>query len=571
MTGPAPSDLRDLVERLTALAERRLQTMPRSEAAIARARQLADHLRGHVRVRAASLDAPLVVLLVGPTGAGKSTIFNTIAGRAASQTGVLRPTTRVAVVLTHPGDHESLAEGALAGVPPDQLRYVEDPTVEPGLALIDAPDIDSVEHANRVLADRLVEAADLCCFVTTATRYADQVPWAVLGRVQERGLPLLVIVNRMPPDASDRAEVLADIQRLLTEAGLRDVLATGADARPRELVAVQEGALDPAGDRLLAGSIAPVMDEIARLRSDREARVELAARALTGSLAGLVDSLDRIADDADHEAIDVEASRRIAERSYEAGLTALRQELAQGTFLREEALRRWQSFVGADQMTRFFSEGIGRIRGAIAAVFRPATAPVAEIRASTTDDLLAIARLQAGEAARRTAAAWSEEPGTRQAVAEDGGLWLPSPDFDDRLQARIEAWMESIVEDIQTHGRSKRTLARGASVGVNVLGTGVMLGTFLHTGGLTGAEVGVAAATAFLNQKLLSALFGEAAMVELIGAAKRRLDEALAATFDEERARFDRLLPTTDALPQLARELRSAAADVRDLPMPGLA
>ena len=129
--------------------------------------------------------------------------------------------------------------------------------------------------------------------------------------------------------------------------------------------------------------------------------------------------------------------------------------------------------------------------------------------------------------------------------------------------------MQSIVEDIQTRGRSKRMLARGASVGVNVLGTGVMLGTFLHTGGLTGAEVGVAAATAFLNQKLLSALFGEAAMVELIAVARRRLDDALATTFDEERARFDRLLPAVDALPELARELRVAAADVRALPATG--
>jgi flagellar biosynthesis GTPase FlhF len=78
------TDLRDLVERLSDLAERRLATVPRSDAAATRARQFADHVRGHVRVRAASLDAPLVVLLVGPTGAGKSTIFNTLAARAAS-------------------------------------------------------------------------------------------------------------------------------------------------------------------------------------------------------------------------------------------------------------------------------------------------------------------------------------------------------------------------------------------------------------------------------------------------------------------------------------------------------
>ncbi len=560
------SDLRALVERLEALSERRHALGPRSDAAATRARQLADHLRGHVRVRAASLDAPLVVLLAGPTGAGKSTTFNTLAGRAVSATGVLRPTTRVAVVLVHPDDHDALVDGALAGLPPDQVRFVTDDSIEPGLVLVDAPDIDSLEHANRALTDRLVEAADLCVFVTTATRYADQVPWTVLSRVHERGLPLLVVVNRMPPDVDDRVEVLADVRRLFAEAGLDALLTDGRDAAPRDLVSVREGDLDPGGDRLVATTITPLLDEIGRLRADREARVELATRALTGSLAGLGESLDRIADDADHETIDVEALRRLADRSYESGLVALRQEVGQGTFLREEALRHWQSFVGADQMTRFFSEGIGRIRGAIAAVFRPATAPVAEMRAATTDDLLAVARLQAAEAARRTATAWADEPGMGSVMAEDADLWLPSPDFDGRLRSRIEGWIESIVEDIQLNGRSKRTLARGASVGVNVLGTGVMLGTFLHTGGLTGAEVGVAAATAFLNQKLLAALFGEAAMAELIAGARTRLQDALTETFAEERARFDRLLPAAGALPELAADLRDAAAAVRALP-----
>jgi hypothetical protein len=93
-----------------------------------------------------------------------------------------------------------------------------------------------------------------------------------------------------------------------------------------------------------------------------------------------------------------------------------------------------------------------------------------------------------------------------------------------------------------------------------------MLGTFLHTGGITGAELGVAAATAFLNQKLLSALFGEAAMVELIASARRRLDEALTTTFDEEQDRFDRLLPAPGVLTGLSAELRAASADVRALP-----
>src|SRR3954470_13288440 len=347
MIGTEPVELRVLVGRLEALAERRLASRPRTDAGRARARQLADLLRGHIRVRAASLDAPLVVLLLGPTGAGKSTIFNTIAGRALGATGVLRPTTRIAVVLVHPDDREALVEGAFGAVPPEQLRFVEDPTVERGLAVVDAPDIDSLEHANRLLADRLVEAADLCCFVTTATRYADRVPWAVLGRVQERGLPLLVIVNRMPPDAGDRVDILADVRRLLADAGLDALLAATPDAPPRELIAVREGDLAADGERLEPGTLQELDDEIPRRRAGSDARRDLASRALTGSLLGLGDSLDRMAGGADHEAIDVEALRRTADRAYASSLAALQDDVGQGRFLREEALRHWQSYVGA--------------------------------------------------------------------------------------------------------------------------------------------------------------------------------------------------------------------------------
>jgi energy-coupling factor transporter ATP-binding protein EcfA2 len=603
----APAEqLRELVSRLEALARRRSDAHPRSTAAAARAARLLDHLAGHVRVRAASLDAPLLVLILGPTGAGKSTLFNTIAGRAASQTGVLRPTTRTAVVLVHPDDRTALVEGPLARIEPERLRIVEDATISPGVALVDAPDVDSIEHANRDLADRLVEAADLCLFVTTATRYADRVPWTVLGRIRERGLPLNVVVNRMPPDPLDQAELLEDVARLFAESGLSDLvearprpsmpepgddgdpLAFGdavapapddepsADggiagvpvmAAPVQLVGIPEGTVVSATESLEPDAIAPIAARVAELRGDRDARIELAARALTGSLAGLGQLLDEIADDCEHEAIDVDALHRGAGHHYERGLIGLREELGRGRFLREEALRQWHDFVGADQMTRFFAEGIGRVRGAIAGLLRPATPPVAEVRAATTDDLLAVARMHAAESARRTATSWADVPSVGPAVAARPELWSTSPDFDSRLRDRLAAWIAGIGSDIQATGRPKRVLARGASLGVNALGTGVMLGTFMHTGGLTGAEVGVAAGTAFLNHKLLSALFGEAAMAELIANARRRLDEALATTFAEERARFDALVPGSDDLTVLAAALRDAAREVRALPV----
>jgi energy-coupling factor transporter ATP-binding protein EcfA2 len=559
--------LRELVDRLEVLADRRLRAEPASQAGLGRATRFRDHLLGHVRVRARSLDAPLVVLVLGPTGAGKSTLFNTIVGRAASATGVLRPTTRTAIVLAHPEDESALREGTLAQVGAERLRLLTGEDVAPGLALIDVPDIDSVEHANRALADRLVEAADLCIFVTTAIRYADRVPWVVLERVRDRGLPLLVVVNRLPPNESDRAEVLEDVRRLFVEAGLAGGPPSvhGVGEADLEIVGVSEGDLDAPRQALTTATIEPITKRIAHLRAHRDARVGLAARALTGSLVGLGPLVDQLADDCAHESIDAAALRRTAVDNHDRELTALRQGLSHGRFLREEALRHWQEYVGADDVTRIFSKGIGVVRGMLASIFKPSTAPIAEVREATTDDLISLARLHAAEAARRTATAWSDEPPVARRLAENPSLWTSSEGFDERLRERMDAWVASIATDIAETGEGKRRLAKGASIGVNAIGVGVMLATFVHTAGLTGTEVGVAAATAFLNQKLLGALFGEAAMVELIDRARARLWSTLAGSFAEERARFEALVPAPEELDRLATDLRAAATELRGL------
>jgi hypothetical protein len=223
--------------------------------------------------------------------------------------------------------------------------------------------------------------------------------------------------------------------------------------------------------------------------------------------------------------------------------------------------------VGADEITRFFSSGIGRIRGTLSAMIgRTPRAPVAEVREDTLADLVAVARSHAGEAARRTATAWNEEPSTRDLVTDDPGLWSASPTFDGALRERLEGWISGIADDIAQTGGQKKFLARGASVGVNAAGIAVMLATFAHTGGITGTEAGIVAATGFLNQKLLEALFGEAALVEMISRARSNLDTALGTSFAEEQARYERLVPDGPALRDLAARLRAAAAEVARLP-----
>jgi hypothetical protein len=90
-----------------------------------------------------------------------------------------------------------------------------------------------------------------------------------------------------------------------------------------------------------------------------------------------------------------------------------------------------------------------------------------------------------------------------------------------------------------------------------------MLGVFAHTAGLTGTELGIAAGTAYLNQKLLEALFGERAMEQLIEQARSRLDTLLTSLFAAERERFDALAPRPAALHELAVKLRASVSELR--------
>jgi hypothetical protein len=540
---------------LARLADRRLALGPR-EGHAERARRLRDHVEGYILTRAADLDAPVLVLLLGPTGAGKSSLLNTIAGAPVSATGVLRPTTRDVVLYATDEDARVLLEhGQLRRVPKASVARVPAPPESAQVAVVDAPDIDSVEQQNRLLADVLMESCDLCVFVTTATRYADLVPFEVLRRLRERGAPLVVVLNRLPPDERDRELVLADASRRLAQAGV---------AIDRvSVVGVREGELDERIDGLSREPLRPILDRIQQLVEDREERRRVVAEAIAGAVHGLAPLVHAVADDLQHEALDADALRRDASLVYAEELDALRGELREGSLLREEILRQWHDFVGADQITRFFASGLGRLRGIIAELFRGRpTAPVPVVEQEAVAALEALALRHAGEAARRTASRWSERPDATSYVAKDPSLWSASDELAPALRGELAQWMQSIVDDVRAAGERKRATAQVAALGVNVVGLAVMLAVFAHTAGLTGAELGVAGGTAFLNQKLLEAVFGERVMEELIERARSRLDAALERLLARERERFERAVPPPEEMRDVSAGLRSAVARV---------
>jgi hypothetical protein len=177
--------------------------------------------------------------------------------------------------------------------------------------------------------------------------------------------------------------------------------------------------------------------------------------------------------------------------------------------------------------------------------------------------LEALALRHASDAARRTATAWSDRSDAAALIDRDPALWSASDTFGPAMREGLAAWMRATIDDVRTAGGRKKAVAQVAALGVNAVGVAVMLGVFIHTAGITGTEVGIAAGTAFLNQKLLEAIFGERAMEQLIEQARLRLDALLTSLFANERERFDALATKPTTLRDLAAKLRAAVTELR--------
>src|SRR4051794_32852268 len=78
--------------------------LPDADRARDAARQAVAQLDDYLLPRLGRLDAPLLVVVGGSTGAGKSTLVNSLVRAPVSAPGVLRPTTRSPTLVCHPDD-----------------------------------------------------------------------------------------------------------------------------------------------------------------------------------------------------------------------------------------------------------------------------------------------------------------------------------------------------------------------------------------------------------------------------------------------------------------------------------
>jgi energy-coupling factor transporter ATP-binding protein EcfA2 len=135
------------------------------------------------QAEALDVDRPLlVIMLMGGTGVGKSTLLNALAGGAIAQASFTRPTTRDPVVYYHQSVKPDRLDPALRHC---RLAPHDRPQLEQKI-LVDTPDLDSNDLANRDKLMRLLPVADIVLYVGSQEKYHDKLGWELFLEHRKR-------------------------------------------------------------------------------------------------------------------------------------------------------------------------------------------------------------------------------------------------------------------------------------------------------------------------------------------------------------------------------------------------
>lgn len=523
--------------------------------------EMVDQLEDYMIPRLMTIDAPLLTVVGGSTGAGKSTLVNSVVGRRVTEPGVLRPTTRSPVLVHNPDDAHWFGQDRIlpdlertqrATGDPEALQLVASETVPAGLAVLDAPDIDSVEERNRTLAAQLLAAADLWLFVTSAARYADQVPWEFLKQAAERSTAVAIVLDRTTPDAVET--VSAHLARMLASRGLKD----------SPLFVVTEGTVDDDG-LLPASAVKDIRGWLESLAADADARAAVVKQTLEGAIRSVSSRAYAVADASQEQVSATNALRDDVEASYARALEAINVATADGTLLRGEVLARWQEFVGTGELLRSLESRVGRVRDRVVGAIKGKPQQAERVTVAVESGLETLLLEHAEAAAERAVASWrSTAQGKSLAATGTADLGRASREFRREAERAVREWQQDVLDMVRTEGADKRGTARFLAFGVNGLSVALMVIVFAHTAGVTGAEAGIAGGSAVIGQKLLEAVFGDQAVRSLAERARRDLNRRVEALMDIERRRFTDLVDGLGVDPTAPDKIRQAARRVTD-------
>ncbi|RZT27462.1 hypothetical protein EV649_1226 [Kribbella sp. VKM Ac-2569] len=542
-------------------------------------KSMLDQLDDYLLPRLVQLEAPILAVVGGSTGAGKSTLVNTVIGKVVSEPGVLRPTTRSPVLIHHPADADwFVGDRVLPGMArtssdepggmedAGQLRLVAADSVPRGLAILDAPDIDSVVEANRDLATQLLAAADLWLFVTTAARYSDAVPWEFLQSASDRSTAVAVVLDRAPSETID--DITGHLAQMLLERGLGD----------SPLFSIQETVVDGNG-MLPQQSVASIKDWLVDLAADAEARASVVRRTLQGAVSAMVKKTPPFAAAVRAQAETAVELRTSVESAYDQGVKDIAKACQDGTLLRGEVLARWQEFVGTGELLKGLQSNAGRLRDRLKSSLGNKPAETRDVSDAIQSGLESLLREHGAAAAERAEKVWQATAPGRQLLAaaeadqaangaegNDGrSLGAMSEEFPAAASRTVWEWQTFVLDLVRREGADNKSTARILEYGVNGLGLSLMVVVFASGAGIPkGAQTSAGTGSAVVGRRLLEAVFGDKAVQGMVDRAREDLDGKVHALMDAEFARYLAVLDQHPVDAETARLLTEAARAVED-------
>jgi energy-coupling factor transporter ATP-binding protein EcfA2 len=562
---------------------------PGADEARAERRKLLGQIDDYLLPRLRQSGAPILVALVGSTGAGKSTLMNSLVGAQVSNTGTRRPTTNSPVLACHPGDARWFAENVFLPTLPrvrqpglampgrdGLLVLAENEGMPQGVALLDTPDIDSVVQAHREFAHQFLDASDLWLFMTSASRYADATVWELLQQAKERDAALAIVLSRVEP-ASAR-QLSAHFDAMLEANGL-----AGVQRFVIVETVITDGKLPPE----VSGRVRKWLDETS---VEQERRVAVLTQTMSGVLDTFRTRVPALAEQVEAQLRLRAELRAQADRCYRAGLAEFDEATSNGSLLRGEILARWQDFTGTGDLLRMLQV---RRSGRPAARPRKRQMPARAkaLKAALRGGLETLVVSLADRAAEDTVTTWQQHDAgsalvrefTEQSAAGQPGsdsfdlvgdldfippgpadretsepaptLSRSSPDLATRSARAIGEWQDHVMQLVKAENVTKRSVARVISFDEESLALVLTIGMLGH-GGPAVSEVASA-----VPQRLLTSLFGAGQLRDLGARAQRDLRDRVSVLFDEELQRFAAIVDAAGGPDDGAADALREAAD----------
>ena len=533
--------------------------------------QIDDYLLPRVRQSA----APILVALVGSTGAGKSTLVNSVVGTHVSLTGVRRPTTNSPVLACHPDDIGWFAENMFL---PTLPRVRQEGLARPGqdgllvlaasegmtrgIALLDTPDIDSVVRAHYDFAYQFLDASDLWLFMTSASRYADAPVWELLQYARDRGAALGVVLSRVPP--SHRTELVAHFNAMLDANGIRT---------EHRFVIPETGVVD---GFLPDDIFQPIRDWLNETAQHADRRVAVLSQTMSGMLDTFKTRVPRLAAHVDAQVVLGTRLRREAESVYAAALAEFDEGTADGRLLAGEVLARWQDYAASGDLGAALrgKRGVTAVRRGKRARTEATTSRYAALETALGSALQALVVSVADRAAEQVTRLWRENLGgaalldgaeagrvrdqrairefesafgTADEAAGQGAFDRSSPDLPLRVSRAVSAWQDQLMRLTQSEvarrpgGGALRDVAP-----VSVVTLVAMLAAPARAsapapqqaGGDGPDQDGIAA----VPREVLASVVGDSGCDTLITRARQDLRQRVGLLLDEEMLRFGEVI-----------------------------